>query len=42
MSRRRIERYGAIELSGDNETERRIQAALSDETSFGTVGAVSE
>ncbi|MEC8474211.1 MAG: hypothetical protein VXZ38_06150, partial [Planctomycetota bacterium] len=37
MSRRRIERYGAIELVGDNETERRIQAALSDETSFSFV-----
>ena len=32
MSRRRLERYGAIELVGDNETERRIQAALGDET----------
>ncbi|WP_442506972.1 hypothetical protein SH528x_005850 [Novipirellula sp. SH528] len=33
LSRRRIERYGAIELVGDNDTERRIQATLSDETS---------
>ncbi len=32
LSRRRIERYGAIELVGDNETERRIQKALGDET----------
>ena len=37
MSRRRIERYGAIELVGDNETERRIQSALGDETSFSFV-----
>ncbi|MDA7493004.1 VWA domain-containing protein, partial [bacterium] len=33
MSRRRLEKYGAIELVGDNETERRIQSALGDETS---------
>ena len=33
MSRRRLDRYGAIELIGDNETERRIQAALDLETS---------
>lgn len=33
MSRRRLERYGAIELVGDNEVERRIQAALGEETS---------
>ena len=32
MSRRRLERYGAIELIGDNETERRVQAALNEET----------
>ncbi len=32
MSRRRLERYGAIELIGDNETERRIQATLNQET----------
>ncbi len=32
MSRRRIERYGAIELVGDNDTERRIQSTLGDET----------
>ncbi|MCA9138154.1 MAG: hypothetical protein KDB00_15390, partial [Planctomycetales bacterium] len=32
LSRRRIERYGSIELVGDNETERRIEKALSDET----------
>ncbi|EMI55435.1 type II and III secretion system protein [Rhodopirellula sallentina SM41] len=33
LSRRRIERYGAIELVGDSETERRIEATLDDETS---------
>ncbi|KAA5547347.1 VWA domain-containing protein [Roseiconus nitratireducens] len=32
LSRRRLERYGSIELVGDNETERRIESALSDET----------
>ena len=32
MSRRRLEKYGAIELVGDNATEKRIQAALGDET----------
>jgi hypothetical protein len=37
MSRRRLERYGAIELVGDNETERRIQTSLNDEVSFNFV-----
>ena len=32
MSRRRLERYGSIELTGDNEVERRISAALGDDT----------
>ena len=32
LSRRRLERYGSIELTGDNEVERRINAALGDET----------
>ncbi|MEM1069110.1 MAG: hypothetical protein AAGI63_09460, partial [Planctomycetota bacterium] len=33
MSRRRLERYGAIELVGDNETERMIESALDNEMS---------
>ncbi|MCG8653615.1 MAG: hypothetical protein MI861_27505, partial [Pirellulales bacterium] len=33
MSRRRLERYGAIDLVGNNESEKRISAALDDETS---------
>ena len=37
LSRRRLERYGAIDLIGDNEVERRIQAALGDETSLNFV-----
>ena len=37
LSRRRLDRYGAIELVGDNDVERRIQAALGDETSFNFV-----
>ncbi|MEL6108777.1 MAG: VWA domain-containing protein, partial [Planctomycetota bacterium] len=33
LSRRRLDRYGSIELVGDNATERRIEATLSQETS---------
>ncbi|MFK8113794.1 MAG: VWA domain-containing protein [Rubripirellula sp.] len=33
MSRERLSKYGAIELVGDNETERKLQLALSEETS---------
>ncbi len=33
LSRRRIERYGAVSLGNENETERLIEAALNDETS---------
>lgn len=32
LSDRRLDRYGSIELSGDNETEQRIQKALGEET----------
>ncbi|MFG0264332.1 MAG: hypothetical protein ACF8AM_04160, partial [Rhodopirellula sp. JB055] len=34
LSRRRIERYGSIELVGDSESEQRIEASLSDEVSY--------
>ena len=33
LSDRRLDRYGSIELIGDNETEQRIQKTLGDETS---------
>ena len=33
LSRRRLERYGAIELVGDSETERRIEQTLDEDTS---------
>src|SRR6056297_318400 len=35
LSRRRLERYGSLDLSGDNPVERRIYAALEDETTAG-------
>ena len=34
LSRRRLDRYGAIELVGDNSAERRIEATLDDETTL--------